>query len=150
MHPLVILHLTCSLLSYAAFLAAFVSGALFLVQERQLKHKHMGWLFHRLPPLGMLDQMNFIAIGVGFALLSFGAAFGFVGSEVLLGRWWIGDPKEYFTVTLWVSYCMLWLVRLRATLRGRRVALLSILGFTLVVFTFVGVSWFLPSWHPSL
>ena len=150
MSPLVILHLTCSLLSYTAFLAAFFCGVLFLIQERQLKHKHMGWLFHRLPPLGDLDRINFFAIGAGFALLSLGAVFGFVGSAVLLGRWWTGDPKEYFTVMLWGAYCVLWIVRLRATLRGRRVALLSILGFSLVVFTFVGVSWLLPSWHPVL
>ena len=150
MSPLVIFHLTCSLLSYMAFLAAFFSGVLFLIQERQLKHKHMGWLFHRLPPLGDLDRINFLAIGAGFALLSLGAIFGFVGSAVLLGRWWTGDPKEYFTVMLWLAYCVLWIVRLRATLRGRRVALLSILGFSLVVFTFVGVSWLLPSRHPAL
>ena len=150
MNPLVILHLTCSLFSYAAFLAAFLSGVLFLIQERQLKHKHMGWLFHRLPPLGSLDRINFVSIGAGFALLSLGAGFGFLGSDVLLGRWWTGDPKEYFTVTLWISYCLLWFVRLRATLRGRRVALLSILGFSLVLFTFVGVSWLLPSRHPAL
>ena len=147
---MVLVHTVCSLLSYAAFLTAFISGTLFLVQERQLKRKTMGVLFHRLPPLEVLDRINFIAIGIGFALLSIGAAFGFIEAGLVLGRWWNGDPKEYLTVALWLSYLTLWLIRLRATLRGRRVALLSILGFSLVLLTFLGASWLVPSWHPSL
>ena len=147
---MVIVHTVCSLLSYAAFLVAFIAGGLFLVQERQLKQKRMGVLFHRLPSLGMLDRINFLAIGIGFALLSVGLAFGFFGVEALFGRWWTGDPKEYLTVGLWACYLGLWLIRLRATLRGRRVALLSVLGFSLVLFTCVGASRWLPSGHPYL
>lgn len=144
----VTVHMTCSLLSYAAFLVAFVSGVLFLIQERQLKRKTMGLLFHRLPSLDALDRANFLAIGIGFGLLSVGVVFGLVGAGVLLGRWWTGDPKASATIILWGLYLGLWLVRLRATLRGRRVALLSVLGFSLVVFTFLGVSRLSP--HPYL
>ena len=147
---MVTIHTVCSLLSYVAFLVAFVAGALFLIQEHQLKHKRMGLLFHRLPALGTLDRINFVAIGTGFGLLSLGVFFGLWGSRVLLGTWWHGDPKELLTMMLWASYLLLWLVRLRATLRGRKVALLSILGFTLVLFTFLGVSRWLPTWHAYL
>jgi ABC-type transport system involved in cytochrome c biogenesis permease subunit len=147
---MLIVHTICSLLSYVAFLLAFLSGMLFLIQERQLKRKTMGRLFHQLPSLELLDRVNFLTIGIGFGLLSIGAACGFLGAAVWLGRWWTGDPKEYLTVVLWLSYLALWLTRLRATLRGRRVALLSILGFSLVLLTLLGASWLVPSWHPSL
>lgn len=146
----VVLHTVCSLLSYAAFLVACISGAFFLIQERQLKHKHMGLFFHRLPALETLDRINFVALGVGFGLLSLGIVFGLCGSRTLLGTWWSWDPKELLTLVLWISYLILWLVRLRVTLRGRKVALLSILGFTLVLFTFLGVSRWLSTWHTYL
>ena len=147
---MIIVHLLTSLLSYVAFLAAFIAGVLLLVQERQLKQKTMGLLFHRLPALETLDRINFIAISVGFGLLSLGTFFGFLGAGRLWGSWWTGDPKEYATLLLWGSYLVLWLMRLRSTLRGRRVALLSVLGFSLVLFTLMGASWFRPSFHPSV
>ncbi len=143
-------HMSCSLLSYIAFLISFVSGILFLAQERQLKRKTLGVLFHRLPSLEVLDRVNFLAIGIGFALLSVGMACGFMGAEKILGHWWTGDPKEYLTLTLWFSYFILWIIRLRATLRGRRVALLSVLGFSFVIFSLFGASWLLSSGHPYI
>ena len=147
---MVMTHMICSLLSYVAFLAAFFSGVLFLIQEWQLKHKRMGLLFYRLPSLEQLDRVNFLSVGWGFALLTIGFMAGLMGEKRLLGRWWSGDPKEYLTLAVWCSYLALWLVRFRATLRGRRVALLSVLGFSLVLFTFVGVSLLLPTWHVGL
>jgi len=140
-------HITCLTLSYAAFLVAFVTGLLFLVQERQLKRKQMGVLFRRLPALESLDRINFIAIGAGFGLLSAGVASGFVDAGLLRGKWWTGDPGEWLMLIVWAGYCALWIVRLRATLRGHRVALLSMLGFGLILLTFLGVKGLLPTWH---
>jgi len=147
---MILVHLICSLLSYVAFLIAFLAGVLFLVQERQVKHKHMGWLFHRLPALGTLDRMNLLAVGAGFGLLSLGMTFGLWGSRTLLGSWWHWDSKVLLTLILWLAYLTLWMIRMRSTLRGRKIALLSILGFSLVLFTFLGVSRWLPTWHAYL
>ncbi len=141
-------HTVCSWLSYVAFLVAFGSGLLFLLQERQIKRKRMGALFHRLPSLGALDRVNLLAIGLGFGLLSLGVFYGILGQRTLLGRWWVDDPKVYLTLLLWSGYFLLFLVRLRSTLRGRPVALLSILGFSLVLFTCLGAGWLLASRHP--
>ncbi len=147
---MLVFHTIFSLLSYAAFLVAFLSGILFLIQERQLKRKTMGVLFHRLPSLERLDRINFLAIGIGFGLLSAGVGLGLLSMRVWLGRWWVGDSKEYLAVLLWLSYLALWIIRLRATLRGRPVALLSVLGFSLVLFTALAASWLMPSMHPYL
>ena len=147
---MLIVHTISSLLSYVAFLVAFGSGVLFLVQERQIKGKRMGVLFHRLPSLDQLEQVNVFAIALGFGLLTVGLSVGLVVSRLLRGVWWTGDPKEILSATLWVCYLVLWLARLRATMRGRRVAILSVAGFALVLFTFLGVSWLVPTWHPSL
>ena len=147
---MIFVHIFCSVLSYAAFLIAFVAGLLFLIQERQVKRKTLGVLFHRLPSLATLDRVTFRAISVGFALLSFGLLFGFVEVRVAFGRWWLADPKMYVAVAMWLSYLVLWVVRARSTLRGRRVAVLSILGFSLVVFALLETSFLARSAHPYL
>ena len=147
---MITVHTICSLLSYGAFLVAFVTGVLFLIQERQVKQKRMGLLFHRLPALQTLDHVNVIAIGIGFTLLTLGLLCGLVGSRELLGVWWRWDSKELLTLLLWSSYLALWLVRLRSTLRGRKVAFLSILGFTFVLFTLFGARRLFPTWHSFL
>ena len=147
---MIALHTWCSFLSYGAFLGAFVAGTLFLIQERQLKRKTMGVLFRRLPSLELLDRVNFLAIGAGFGLLTVGATSGFIEMARLRERWWNGDPKEYLTVALWVAYFAMWVLRERALLRGRRVALLSVAGFTLVLLTFLGAGRLVPSLHPFI
>ena len=144
---MVIVHTVSSLLSYVAFLTAFGAGGLFLIQERQIKRKRMGVLFHRLPSLDQLERVNVLAIGLGFALLTVGLSWGLVGSRLLRGVWWTGDPKEILSATLWICYLILWLARLLATMRGRRVAWLSVGMFCVVLFTFVGAGTFLGSWH---
>jgi ABC-type transport system involved in cytochrome c biogenesis permease subunit len=146
----VAVHRWCSLLSYAGFLAAFVTGVLFLIQEWQLKHKRMGLLFRRLPSLGWLDRVNFVAISAGLGLLTIGATSGFIDAALERGRWWTGDAIEYLTVALWIAYGILWLLRGQAVLRGRRVALLSIAGFSLALFIILAAGRLTPSLHPSI
>ncbi|MBI4340865.1 MAG: cytochrome c biogenesis protein CcsA [Candidatus Omnitrophica bacterium] len=147
---MIAVHVACSLLSYVAFLVAFVSGWLFLIQERQVRRKTLGALFHRLPSLATLDRLNFRSLGFGFALLSLGLLFGFVGMRVSFGRWWMPDPKLAVAVAVWCAYLLLWMVRLRSALRGRRVAILSILGFSLLLLTWWHTSYLLRSAHPYL
>lgn len=144
------LHMACSLLSYAAFLVAFVAGGCFLLQERQVKRRTLGWWFHRLPSLMVLDRLNAGAITAGFVLLTAGLACGLAGLRALRGSWWVQDPKVYTALGLWAAYFVLWRLRRRQTLRGRRVAILSILGFGLLVFTLLQASYLSHSSHPYL
>ncbi len=143
-------HSICSLLGYGAFLVAFVAGVLFLIQDAQLKHKRMGVLFHRLPSLESLDRANFVAIGIGSSLLTVGLVFGLRHSHPLLGTTWAGDAVAILAGLLWVAYLGLWWVRMRATYRGRKIAILSVVGFLFAVGVFLGVVRWLPMWHAHL
>jgi ABC-type uncharacterized transport system permease subunit len=144
------LHISSTLVSYAMFLAASVSGALFLLQERQIKRKRMGVLFHRLPSLEQLERMNVWAIGLGFVLLTLGLGGGLLQSRLRAGAWWTGDVLEVLSATLWGCYLVLWLARLRQTMRGRRVAWLSVGMFCIVLVTCIALGAHVQSWHPAL
>ena len=51
---------------------AAVAGVMYLIQERQLKRKKLGALFHRLPNIDVLDELNYRCLTIGFPLPPFG------------------------------------------------------------------------------
>ncbi|MBI4355855.1 MAG: cytochrome c biogenesis protein CcsA [Candidatus Omnitrophica bacterium] len=144
------LHIALSIFSYGAFLIAFVSGILFLVLERQLKHKQLGRLFRWLPPLSLLDRLNYLSITIGFGAFSIGLVLGTILAVQSLGAHWLSDGKVWLSMVTWVAYAVLWSIRVSSSLRGRKVAILSILGFSLVLWTLFGGRYVLPTWHAYL
>ena len=143
--PSIRVHTGLALASYAAFLLACVSAVAYLLQERKLKAKDPRLVQQLAPSLEALDRLNYMAVVVGFVLFTAGAGLGLR----LAIRTWDGlwDVKLLSAGATWVLYAVLVWVRATSTLRGRRVALLSVLGFLLVVSLFVGVNFVLPSRH---
>ena len=128
------LHAAVLFVSYAAFFAAVVTGLGFLAQERRIKRKDPAVLRAGAIPLELLDRVNLWCVVAGFTLFTFGTA---QGCLLACGEWGAGFTPELkvWSGVIWVAYaCVLWL-RLTAGLRGRRVILLSVMSFLLVVFT---------------
>lgn len=129
-------HTTLLLFAYASFFVAFAAGVMYLLQERELKLKTFGSVFHRLPSLSTVDDIGSTSASVGFTLLSLGIVTGVIWSSSRTGRLWHNDPVEIFAVITWVVY--LTLIHYRAQWRGRKAAWLGVAGFALVVCTFLG------------
>src|SRR5581483_4847445 len=132
------LHVMMLLCSYAAFIVTFVSGVMYLVQEHELKAKHFGGAFRRLPALNTCDDLSYRSLTIGFTLLTLGMLIGIIWNNQRDGRWWHNDPKEVLALVTWLIYLTMIHYRLTAGWRGRRVAWLSIAGFVVVLFTWVG------------
>ena len=125
-----------------------VSGVMYLVQERCLKSKKVGTrYYYRLPSLEVLDDVNYKSITVGFLFLTFGIIAGAIWLKGSKGVYLNSDPKVVWSLITWVLYSILLHVRYRSRMRGRKVAILSIIGFGLVIFTFLGVNFLLPGLH---
>jgi ABC-type transport system involved in cytochrome c biogenesis permease subunit len=72
---------------------------------------------------------------------------GFIWAHVVWGRFWSWDPKEVWSGITWLIYAALLHERLVAGLRGRRAAVLAIIGFAAMLFTFLGVNLLLEGHH---
>ncbi len=131
-------HVTLVIFSYAAFIVTFVCGVMYLIQERELKAKHFGGAFDRMPALTTCDEMGHRSATLGFVLLTFGVVTGIFWNNQRDGRYWHNDPKEVMALVTWIVYLFLIHYRLTAGWRGRRVALLSIVGFVVVMLTWIG------------
>jgi cytochrome c-type biogenesis protein CcsB len=131
-------HVTLVIFSYAAFIVTFICGVMYLIQEHELKAKHFGAAFQRLPALNTVDEIGYRSLSLGFVALTLGVVTGIVWNNQRDGRYWHNDPKEVMALVTWVIYLFIMHYRLTAGWRGRRVALLSIIGFAVVLMTWLG------------
>jgi ABC-type transport system involved in cytochrome c biogenesis permease subunit len=129
-------HVTLLLFGYASFFVAFSASVMYLWQERELRLKKFGAVFHRLPSLSTVDDVATAAASFGFTLLTLGIVTGAVWSRARSVRMFHNDPTEFFALLTWVVY--LALLHFRVQWRGRKAAWLGVGGFTLVLCTFVG------------
>lgn len=141
------LHLATVFGGYGFFGLAFVAGIMYLIQEREIKAKRTGAMYRRLPSLNVLDSINYYCLTLGFPLMTLGMITGMAYAWVYLGRYWRWDPKEVWSLILWLLYAALLHQRLTVGWRGRRAAIMAMVGFMVLCFTFLGVSLLLPGYH---
>ena len=141
------IHTVLAFIGDAAFAMAFGIGLMYLVQEHYVKSKHLGGLFKRLPSLQTLDEINYRLITIGFPFLSLAIITGALWAESAWGSYWRWDPKEVWSLITWFIYALVLHVRLTVGWRGKRAAILSIIGFCAVLFTFFGVNFLLKGLH---
>jgi len=141
------IHTVVAFVGYAAFAIAFGSAVVYLIQERLLKRKKIMGIFQRLPSLDTLDEINYRCLTVGFPLLTVAIISGAIWAESAWGTYWSWDPKETWSLITWFVYAALLHGRLTTGWRGRRAAWLSIAGFAVMLFTFLGVNLLLSGLH---
>ena len=140
-------HVVIIFVGEAAFALACGAGLLYILQERAIKTKHHGFFFKRLPALELLDNTGYACIVVGFSLLTLGLITGFVYAKSIWGSFWSWDPKEVWSGIAWLIYAALLHGRLALGWRGRKAAIMSIIGFGVLLFTFLGVNLLLTGHH---
>lgn len=141
------LHTTMAFLSYAAFAVAFGAAIMYLIQQHFLKNKKLGPMYQKLPSLDVLDEINYRCLTIGFPLLTFAIISGAIWAESAWGTYWSWDPKETWSLITWFVYAALLHGRLTTGWRGKKAAILAIVGFFILLFTFLGVNLFLPGLH---
>ena len=140
-----VLHVLLSFLGYAAFAITFLTALMYLLLERQLKEKHAGRFFRRLPSLLLLERLHEMALVYGVTLLLFGLLFGFIWSEKLFGGLLEKDPKVLLAFATWLFYLLLLGIRTVGHRRGRKpmAASIALFGWVLVFFFGVRHSFFI-------
>jgi cytochrome c-type biogenesis protein CcsB len=140
-------HIVTIFLGNAAFALACGLGILYLLQENAIKKKTRGFFFSRLPSLDLLDTTGYACIVVGFSMVTIGLITGVVYAKAIWGRFWSWDPKEVWSAITWLFYAALLHERLAVGWRGRRAAIMAMIGFGVLLFTFCGVNFLLQGHH---
>ena len=140
-------HVGTSFVGNGMFAVTFVAGIMYLAQERQIKKKKLGTVYSRLPSLATLDSINHYSLIWGFSFLTIGMITGAIYAQYALGSYWRWDPKEIWSLITWLFYAALLHERLAVGWRGRRTAIMAIIGFMVLSFTFIGASLWLSDYH---
>ena len=134
--------------AFAGTIAFFVAGAgggLYLINNSRLRNKK--------PPIGpnlssleRLENLTRTAAGFGFALFTVGFVTGVIdiihkGGNSRLGTYWFASPKVLMAVGAWVMYALILHAPINPTFRGKKTAILSIIGFVLVIGTIVAIQY---------
>jgi cytochrome c-type biogenesis protein CcsB len=141
------IHIAFALVGDAMFAIAALAGVMYLMQERQLKTKKMNMFYYILPSLEISDKINYKCLTFGFPMLTIGMITGAIWANSAWGTYWSWDPKETWSLITWFVYAAMLHGRLTVGWRGRKVAILSIVGFLVILFTFLGVNLILGGTH---
>jgi cytochrome c-type biogenesis protein CcsB len=135
-------HVMVYFVGYAA--VAFATG----VAVVQLLAARVGWV-RRLTEMkagsiltGEPLDLDAIAYGVvrfGFIMLTLGLLVGSVWAKSAWGDFWVWDPKENWSLVTWLVYGAYLHLRKVRGWRGERAAWLAIIGFAVVMFTYLGM-----------
>lgn len=124
------LHVALSFFSYALFGIAAVLGFSYLKENEPA-----------------LEQLQYRTVFIGYSLFSLSMVFGGIWAYLAWGTYWLWTPKELWTTILWLFYSLYLHARLRQRWMGRPSAVLGIVGFAVVLFTYLGVGLLMKSSH---
>ncbi len=149
-------HMSSLLFAYASFALAFVLGVTYVLQFKEIKKKHLGYFYTRLPSLQTIDAMNSRAVAIGWVCLTVGVLVGVIWTAQVraiapddpnIRAMVLNDPKIFIAVLTWAVYSFAMLARRTMGWTGRRAAWLSALGFVIVLLNFLPVNYFVTTSH---
>lgn len=143
--PWLAIHVITCFIGYAAFAVSFWFSILFLIKESRKKNDPSRSRF--LPSTRLLDEISYRSILIGFPMLTLGIVTGAAWANYAWGSYWSWDPKETWSLITWFIYAAFLHARLARGWSGRKAALLSIIGFGAVIFTYFGVNYLLSGLH---
>ncbi|MDH4136668.1 MAG: c-type cytochrome biogenesis protein CcsB [Anaerolineae bacterium] len=133
------LHAGTAAIAYGAFAVACGGGVMVLAGE--FTSRRRGTWDAGLPWLQLSDRFTYWAVAFGYPFMSLAILTGAIWAQMAWGRYWGWDVKETWSLIIWLIYTLFLHLRAISGWRGRPVAVLSVVGFVVVLFTFLGVGW---------
>jgi cytochrome c-type biogenesis protein CcsB len=123
-------HVASAVIAYGAFTTGFISSLLFMLQKNNR--------FSSLPDAGSLDSISYHSVIIGFPFMTLVIVLGALWADIAWGRYWGWDPKETASLVTWLIYAGYLHTRILKGWQGKKSAMLLMIGFAAVVFTFFG------------
>ncbi|MBI5700508.1 c-type cytochrome biogenesis protein CcsB [Candidatus Saganbacteria bacterium] len=132
-------HVSVAIVSYGVLAISFSTACLYLLKE----YFNFKWL----PKKEMLDDLTYKLIAFAFPFLTLVIITGAVWAEQSWGTYWSWDPKETWSLITWLVYLGYLHARLILGWKGKVAIWFALIGFVVVIFTYLGVNLLLSGLH---
>lgn len=147
-----IIHIIAACLSAAAFNIGAVAAILYLIKDSaesraQAKGTQLHGYLAKLPSAKALDVFSYRMHAFAVPIWTFTIVAGAIWAQYAWGRFWNWDPKETWSFITWLVYVAYLHARATAGWRGRRVAIIAVIGVITFWFNFIGVNLLFSGLH---
>ena len=129
--PLLTVHVAMAMIAYGVLAISFAAAVGYLLQGQS---DRFAWL----PSHRVLDEVAYRSVVIGFPIFATMIILGSYWASIAWGRYWGWDPKETSALVTWLIYAVYLHARSQASWRGRPAALILVIGFGAVLFTYFG------------
>lgn len=127
---LLTVHVASAVISYGAFTIGFAAAVAYLIRSISQNAGHKEAV--------TLDIIGYRTVMIGFLFMTLVIILGALWADIAWGRYWGWDPKETASLVTWLLFAGYLHARIMRGWRGRKSAILLIIGFMAVLFTFFG------------
>lgn len=131
-----LLHISSSILAYAALTLAAIQAAVLSLQDHQLKHRHTRGIIQILPPLQLMEAMLFELLWIGLALLTISMVSGAVFVDDIFAQSLV--HKTVLTIAAWLLFSTLLWGHYRLGWRSKTAVRFTLAGFAMLMLAFFG------------
>jgi len=142
-----LIHIIAAAISGATFNVGAAASILYLVKKRAEERGQVRGYLSLLPSAQRIDVLCYRFHAFAFPLWTFTVAAGAIWAEYAWGRYWGWDPKETWALVTWIIYACYLHARSTAGWKGKKAAVLAILGLASFWFNFIGINLLVSGLH---
>ncbi len=140
-------HVPTNFVGYGGFAIAAMAGLAYVITEKIHRTNPDSTFVKRMPSFEVIDSVMYKSIAIGFAFFTLATVLGAMWAAEAWGGYWSWDPKETWSLILWLNYAAWLHIRMSKGWRGVPMAWWAIIGLFITTFTFLGVNMFLSGLH---
>jgi cytochrome c-type biogenesis protein CcsB len=147
------IHVTAAIVASGIFTVGTAATVMYLIADSYAtamatgRKARFSTLARMMPAADVLDRTAYRAYSFAFPLWTFAVIAGAIWAEYAWGHYWQWDPKETWSFITWVVFACYLHARATAGWRGRKAALIALLGFATFLFNFFGVNFLMVGMH---
>jgi HemX protein len=146
-NPIFAVHASLTVIGYTGLCISALYALMYTMLNHNIKRRRLGIIYENLPPLDLLEKLSIRSISIGIVALGIGLLLGHFRSSAVFGNFLLNDPKVIFSDILWFCYFCGYVLSRIARWRGRWMALLSMVGFLLLLIVNFSLFFIFNSFH---